>query len=67
MIRAAKCSFCGSEIAPGEGIMFVKRDGTVLHFCSSKCRKNMLKLGRKRTKLKWARGTKGAAKTEAKA
>ncbi|MCX8204115.1 MAG: 50S ribosomal protein L24e [Candidatus Nezhaarchaeota archaeon] len=66
MIRVAKCSFCGSEIAPGEGIMFIRRDGTALHFCSSKCRKNMLKLGRKPAKLKWARGSGKPAKAEAK-
>lgn len=65
MIRVARCSFCGSEIVPGEGIMFIKRDGTVLRFCSSKCRRNMLKLGRKQAKLKWARGPKEAAETKA--
>lgn len=64
MLKVVKCSFCKSEIPPGEGMMFVKRDGTVLYFCSSKCRNNMLKLGRKPAKLKWARGP---AKHEAKA
>ncbi|MCW3136306.1 MAG: 50S ribosomal protein L24e [Canidatus Methanoxibalbensis ujae] len=48
-----KCSFCNSDITPGTGKMYVKRDGTVLFFCSSKCEKNMLKLGRKSRKLKW--------------
>jgi len=37
--------------------MYVKRDGTVLYFCSSKCKKNMLKLRRKPSKVKWARKT----------
>ncbi len=35
----------------GRGITFVTIDSKVLHFCSSKCRKNF-KLGRK--KKKWA-------------
>ena len=55
MFRAVKCSFCSSVIEPGTGLMYVKRDGTVLYFCSSKCKKNMLKLGRKPSKVKWAR------------
>jgi len=33
--------------------MFVKRDGTVYFFCSSKCEKNMLKLKRVPRKIKW--------------
>ncbi|MCW7070809.1 50S ribosomal protein L24e [ANME-1 cluster archaeon ex4572_4] len=49
-----KCSFCESQIEPGTGKMFVRRDGTVFYFCSSKCERNMIKLGRKRRKVKWA-------------
>lgn len=55
MMRAAKCSFCRGDVEPGTGLMFVKRDGTILYFCSSKCRRNMLELGRKPAKVKWAR------------
>ena len=40
------CSFSHEEIEPGTGIMFVKRDGSVLWFKDSKARKNMLQLGR---------------------
>ena len=54
-----KCSFCNLPLEPGTGKMFVKRDGTVLYFCSSKCERNMLKLRRKSRKLKWAAGSKG--------
>jgi len=53
LLQIKKCSFCGKEVIPGTGIMYVKNDGTVLWFCSSKCRKNMLKLGRDPRKLKW--------------
>ncbi|HEX59520.1 MAG TPA: 50S ribosomal protein L24e [Methanomicrobia archaeon] len=50
-----KCSFCQREIEPGTGKMFVRNDGTVFYFCSSKCEKNQIKLRRKARKVKWAR------------
>ncbi|MGM5481054.1 MAG: 50S ribosomal protein L24e [Nanobdellota archaeon] len=37
------CNFCGKEIPYGTGKMYVKKDGTVLRFCSSKCEKSMNK------------------------
>jgi len=49
------CSFCGYEIEPGTGKMYVRRDGRVFYFCSGKCEKNMLKLRRKARKLKWTK------------
>ncbi len=48
-----KCSFCGREIRPGTGKMYVRNDGRVFYFCSSKCEKNMIKLGRIPRKVKW--------------
>ncbi|MGB9630429.1 MAG: 50S ribosomal protein L24e [Candidatus Methanodesulfokora sp.] len=51
---AKKCKFCGRKIPPGTGIMYVRSDGSILFFCSSKCMKNMIKLGRNPKKLKWA-------------
>lgn len=48
-----KCSFCGKTIQPGTGITYVKTNGTILHFCSSKCFKNALELGRKPIRVKW--------------
>jgi large subunit ribosomal protein L24e len=50
-----KCAFCGSDIAPGTGIGFVRRDGRVLRFCGSKCRKSSLKLHRDPRKFKWTK------------
>jgi len=47
-----KCSFCGEGIEPGTGKMFVKRDGTIYYFCSSKCEKNMA-LGRIPRRVEW--------------
>ncbi len=52
---AKKCTFCGNEIEPGTGLMYVKKDGTIFYFCSGKCRKNMLKLGRDPKKFKWTK------------
>ena len=48
-----KCSFCGKEIKKGTGVMFVKKDGTIFNFCSSKCEKNTLKLKRNPRNTKW--------------
>ena len=48
-----KCTFCGTEIPRGTGKMFVKKDGKILYFCSNKCEKNMLTLGRKARTTKW--------------
>lgn len=53
MPRPKKCSFCGNEFAAGTGIMYVKNDGSIFWFCSSKCRKNSLNLKRDARKLKW--------------
>jgi large subunit ribosomal protein L24e len=52
-MEAHKCSFCRDTIEPGTGIMFVKKDGHVLYFCSSKCEKNLIKLGRTPRKVRW--------------
>ncbi len=48
-----KCSFCGKEMPPGTGKMFVKSDGKIFYFCSTKCEKNMLVLKRKPRRIRW--------------
>jgi len=48
-----KCSFCGRTIEKGTGKMYVKKNGQIYWFCSSKCEKNMLKLKRDPRKVKW--------------
>ncbi len=55
MVVKRQCSFCAREIEPGTGTMFVKRDGTVFHFCTSSCRKQQLHLGRVGHRFKWTR------------
>jgi large subunit ribosomal protein L24e len=47
------CSFCDTPLAKGSGMMFVKKDGTVFYFCSSKCRKNSLELKREGRRQRW--------------
>ena len=48
-----KCNFCGSNISPGTGKIYVKTDGRKFNFCSNKCEKNMINLGRKPASIKW--------------
>ena len=60
MVERRTCSFCGNEIEPGTGKMFVRKDGTVLYFCKNKCQKNMLKLKRI---PRWEKWTKHYTKT----
>jgi large subunit ribosomal protein L24e len=55
MVIKRQCSFCADEIEPGTGMMFVKRDGSVFHFCTSSCRKQQLHLHRVGHRLKWTR------------
>ncbi|MBD3210245.1 50S ribosomal protein L24e [Candidatus Micrarchaeota archaeon] len=47
------CSFCDSPIMKGSGVMFVKKDGSVFYFCSSKCKKNSLGMKREGRRQKW--------------
>ena len=57
----AKCGFCGNNITQGTGMIFVFKSGKTTNFCSSKCRKNQLKLKRKAIHSKWtARFVKNA-------
>ncbi len=49
----ATCVFCGCEQEDYLGTYLIKNDGNIVYYCSSKCRKNHLKLGRDKRKLKW--------------
>jgi len=63
------CSFCSSDISKGTGMMYAKKDGTLFYFCSSKCRKNLLGLGREGRLQKWtdnARKYKGKVASQKK-
>ncbi|MEK0360106.1 MAG: 50S ribosomal protein L24e [Nitrosopumilus sp.] len=54
-LLAKPCNFCGRPVPKGSGTMLAKNDGTVLWFCSSKCKKNALVLKRDPRKLKWTK------------
>lgn len=49
----AECTFCGKLITPGTGKMYVKKDGTVFHFCSSKCQNAQVDRGFKARITPW--------------
>jgi large subunit ribosomal protein L24e len=55
MVERRTCSFCGNEIEPGTGKIFIKKDGTVFQFCKSKCQKNFLNLNRIPRRVKWTK------------
>ena len=48
-----KCTCCGKELPRGTGLIYVKKDAKIWYFCSTKCQKNILKLGRKPRTVKW--------------
>ena len=51
----AKCTFCGNNIERGTGKIYVQKDAKVLNFCSMKCEKNHIKLGRKFLETRWSK------------
>lgn len=53
-----KCSFCDNAIEKGTGKLIIDKAGQMLWYCSSKCEKNMIKLGRDPRRFKWAKGKK---------
>jgi large subunit ribosomal protein L24e len=52
MVKQRKCSFCQYDIPIGRGFMYVKKDGTILNFCTRKC-KNALFRGSNPRKTRW--------------
>ena len=59
MVEQRNCSFCGNAIEPGTGKMFVKKDGTVFYFCSTKCQNNS-RLGRAPRRVAWTQAGRKA-------
>ena len=49
------CNFCEEPLEKGTGLLYVKKDGTLFYFCSSKCRKNLIGLGREGRRQQWTR------------
>ncbi len=50
-----KCTFCGKEYDWPRGLTYVTSEGKISYFCSSKCRKNILKLKRDKLKMHWVK------------
>jgi large subunit ribosomal protein L24e len=55
MVEPRPCSFCGEKIEPGTGRMYVKKDGKIFFFCSTKCYKNMIELKRVPRRTRWSK------------
>jgi len=45
-----KCVYCFKQYDLHKGLTLIMKDGTINHFCSSKCRKNKFL---KRRKVRW--------------
>ena len=58
MVERKVCTFCGNEIEPGTGKMFIRKDGTIYNFCSMKCQKNLLILKRIPRRVRWTKNFK---------
>lgn len=52
MVDTYTCTFCGEKVEPGTGKMYVRKDGTIFYFCSSKCQNNF-RLGRVPRRVEW--------------
>jgi large subunit ribosomal protein L24e len=63
----SNCTFCGAAIEQGTGKMYIKKDGTVLYFESSKCQRNMVELGRVNRHVGWTAAAKAYKTPAAKA
>jgi len=64
MVDTRTCDYSGEEIEPGTGTMYVKTDGTILHFKDAKAEKNYF-LGREARDLEWtAEGQAAGGETE---
>ncbi|MBN1169942.1 50S ribosomal protein L24e [Candidatus Micrarchaeota archaeon] len=61
-----KCSFSGKEIPKGIGVMYVKKDGTIYYFYSSKEKKNFINLKREGRRQKWTPASREFKKSQAK-
>ncbi len=48
-----KCGFCNNAIERGTEKIYVTKRGDVYYFCSGKCERNQLNLGRKARRVRW--------------
>ena len=45
--KQMKCTYCGIDIERGTGKIYVRKTGKIFNFCSSKCEKYMVVLGKR--------------------
>jgi large subunit ribosomal protein L24e len=55
MVKTQICSYCGEQIPPGEGLMYVRTNGEIFHFCSKKCRKLQIVFKKPARKVRWTK------------
>ena len=53
MVEQKICSFCGGNIEPGTGRLYVRKDGLTYNFCSSKCFKSLVVMRRLPRETEW--------------
>jgi len=59
MVEHHICTFCSEPLEPGTGKMYVRKDGTIYYFCSSKCQSNY-RLGRVPRRVVWTKAGRKA-------
>ncbi|MEM3852537.1 MAG: 50S ribosomal protein L24e [Methanomassiliicoccales archaeon] len=62
MVEKRNCNFCGNEIEPGTGRMYVRVDGSVFFFDRHKCYSNFVRLRRIPREVRWTLSNPTAAK-----
>ncbi len=58
-----KCSFCGNNVSLGTGKTLVRKDGSLVNFCGTKCERNFAI--RDPVKVRWTVAARKAAGKEA--
>jgi large subunit ribosomal protein L24e len=59
-----ECTFCKQGMPAGTGTLYIQKTGKTLAFCSSKCEKNQIKLGRTARKTQWSGHAKKVKKND---
>jgi len=59
VVETYTCTFCGEPVEPGTGKMYVRKDGSIFYFCSTKCQNNY-DLGRVPRRVEWTRAGRKA-------
>ncbi len=64
MVGTQRCVFCGKDIEPGTGVAFVRtKDGSVMWFCSNKCRVSTMEKRFRPRDTKWTTAYQKGGKT----